>query len=250
MYEHPQWSSMGVDPEVLEGSLSLDYGSNLPQEVLPQYRSAIMELDEGLKAIDSLKGLEGLKDLDLDRMMDVLWDRRHSINRRAKNYIPMCKSLVAPIPAPVDRSSIKGILAFREWNMSTSSILKPLFHSSVDWEEVMFSDKVPEKVNSNGLYARSLLPDIISTGSIWCGLVELLGHVEEHSDGVYRAEVAKIKAIYCTVIMDTHNATLVFGTLEGIKDKYPLTPVYVVTEYQKRIILMREVLISLGIRTI
>jgi hypothetical protein len=118
----------------------------------------------------------------------------------------------------------------------------------------MYADEVPTNTNSNGLYARTLNPELAmdrtyGTDKVW-GFVELTGTIKEHSDGVLRGERAEVLAIYVPVNEDGLHMKLVMGALKSLMDSYFPVPVYPVTTYQSKLVLMREVLINCGVSII
>ena len=174
-----------------------------------------------------------------------------------ESYIPLNRMMVASIPPPVDRHNRRGIIAFREWK--SPMIEEGKLHSLVmgmhcEWTPIMYADRIPVKDNTNGLYAREITPKLCvgftwyGHGDIW-GFVELTGHIEEHTDGVYRAERAEVLVLYVPVNDDNLNAKLCLGALKSLKDSFFPVPVYPVTPDQSDLIIMREVLISAGVST-
>lgn len=185
--------------------------------------------------------------------LEVAFER---VIKKFENYISFFKIPVAPLPPPVNRRDVRGIIAFRQWQYQNDDFgqLAPLIVGQrVSWRPIMYADKVPTKNNLNGLYARELLPNLgnayLGLSSQAFGFVELLGHIEEHQDNVYRAESAKILSLYVPIPDEATHARMQLGLLERLIDSYFSVPTYPVTEYQAHLILMREILISNGVST-
>ena len=89
--------------------------------------------------------------------------------------------------------TIKGLVGIREWdwvdNLLTSRNNKYIWVSSK-----MTADKIPAENNLNGIYAHRL-GSLVPTWPHHLGIVEMLGHIEVHSDGIIRAEQCKILVI-------------------------------------------------------
>ncbi len=178
-----------------------------------------------------------------------------------ENYTSINVSLAAPLPPPIDRRNLRGIIAFRQWKWHEGNMgkLSPLFQGMREsWKPIMYSDCCPTPDNSNGLYARSLIPEVhgydysfikAGTSSEAFGFVELTGHLEEHTDGIIRAERARILALYIPIFNEHTNAIMALGLLGRLKESYCPVPVYPVTSYQATLIIMREVIINCGVPT-
>lgn len=181
-----------------------------------------------------------------------------------ETYIPLNHELLAPLPPPIDRFKRRGIIAFREWQLRieegtpANGGLRPItFSSHCEWGKVMYADRVPTVSNSNGLYARKLVPElIIGYGSygrnknepVW-GFVELTGRILEHGDGVYRAERAEVVALYVTVHDEETHSKLSMGALRSLTEQFFPVPVRPVVLGQVELILMREILRECGVST-
>ena len=61
-----------------------------------------------------------------------------------------------------------------------------------------------------------------------------------------RAECARIQMVLVVVKSNDLAAQLLTGMYEALQHTYPNTPVYMITDMQKRLILYRELLISMG----
>jgi len=151
------------------------------------------------------------------------------------------------MPLPVYRPKLKGLLAYRAWKMEIKGCLSPHVISHMDsWSsEVAFADQCPTAYNSNGLYATKLeLWRDNGYADFVCGLVDLYGTVLEHSDGILRAECAKIKCIILTITTDNQQFLLLTGVYEAFHISYPNIPIFIFTPYQKQLYIWREVLIN------
>ena len=69
------------------------------------------------------------------------------------------------------------------------------------------------------------------------GFVELLGKVVEHTDGVLRAEIAKLLCLFVT--SDNNN---VEHAVRCLRENYSFVPVYVLNPSQLADVVLREVL--------
>lgn len=119
-------------------------------------------------------------------------------------------------------SEAEGMVGIREWYV-TDGRLQSIFVGSHLWQEFNKSDEVPTKSNRHGLYAvgyhSNILKPRISYDAI--GLVDLTGIIEEHADGVLRAEEARILCILTKSRIDTkllkqnYPNTLIIGGAYG-----------------------------------
>jgi hypothetical protein len=141
------------------------------------------------------------------------------------------------------------MLAYRAWNLSITGTLKPSIVGGFEWKEVSFADYVPTPTNSHGLHATRIEQAFNNSYTdLACGLVDAYGKVVEHSNGVIRAECARVLAILINISSSTTMYyPMVAGLYESICHHYPNVPVYIITSYQKVLFLSREMLISAGV---
>ncbi len=193
--------------------------------------------------------------------LEAAW---HDFMEKYEQYIPLNHELLAPLPPPINRFNRRGIIAFREWLLRidegtpANGGLRPItFSSHCEWGKVMYADQVPTTSNSNGLYARKLVPELITSYShygqnqsapVW-GFVELTGRIQEHGDGVYRAERAEVIALYVTVHNEGIHSKLSMGALKSLTEQFFPVPVYPVVLGQVELIMMREILREAGVST-
>lgn len=220
------------------------------------YHNILDEYDVTKQNMKQLLTSGFLNQQEYDGALIRLEEAFQRVVTRIENYTPMAKLPVAPLPPMINRHEVRGIVAFRQWNWDASSFgkLSPLFFGQKEsWRPVMYADQKPDKSNQNGLYARSLSPSGADTDNFVYragrlkevfGFVELTGHIEEHTDGVLRAERAKILSLYIPVGDETTHSIMSTGLLDRFKDSYYPVPVYPVTSYQATLIIMREVLIN------
>jgi len=169
------------------------------------------------------------------------------LKHRITAAVPLQYALTAPLPPPIDRRKVKGILAYRAWDMQVKGVLSPaIVCRDGAWKgEVSFADTPPTTHNGHGLHANRLeywsanrYHDFIT------GIVDLYGTVIEHGDGVMRAECARILCIFVKLTTIDQNLILLTGVYETIKYRYPNIPVYVVSEYTRELMMWREVLLN------
>jgi hypothetical protein len=133
-----------------------------------------------------------------------------SINPRLARYTPqVLKQLVLP-------GTVNGLVGIREWTW-IDDILTSRNHKYVWNSNKMIADKIPDRNNWNGIYAYQL-GAMVPSWPHHTGIVEMLGHIEVHSDGMVRAEKCKILVIIVN-----------WGRVEwaqGVSSRYNV-PVYV-----------------------
>lgn len=124
---------------------------------------------------------------------------RHNIrqkdNVRFKSVSPESKySPVILSALGVPPEDVYGVVAYREW-----SYYGGFLHSvGVDYEWTKSIEKCDlSRGTYGGLHAYKINSIGINTTKLVTGLVELRGKVIEHSDGVLRAEWARILVLFC-----------------------------------------------------
>ena len=90
-------------------------------------------------------------------------------------------------------NTIEGLVGIRDWTW-IDDILTSRNHKYIWDSSEMTADKIPDKNNRHGIYAYRL-GSIVPTWPHHIGIVEMLGHIEVHSDGIFRAEKCKILVI-------------------------------------------------------
>ena len=150
----------------------------------------------------------------------------------------------------VDFSGVEGMIAFRTWgvwsvnqrvNVEGDRVAGMFLRSTVmntSWKSIMIADKIPTESNSSGLYCIKLDPLGLMTraagyfGDV-CGLLELRGRVLEHTDGVVRAEWARI---ICVFVQANEKTESIYT---GLCQSYPTVSMYVLHREQIAEILLR-----------
>jgi len=153
--------------------------------------------------------------------------------------------VVAGVPN-IDLSGVGGMIAFRTWNVKTNFDVRTgaakLFLGSTAmssvWMSQMIADRIPTEDNVHGLYCVRLDPLGLMTRASYylgdvCGLLELRGKVLEHTDGVVRAEWARIMCVFIQAGEKTENV------YSGLHQSYPTVPMYVLHKEQIAEILLR-----------
>ncbi len=155
------------------------------------------------------------------------------------------RGLVFPVVRGLpDVPRVRGIVAFRVWHCDDLGLRSTSLHHH--WKALNFADRVPERSNHSGFYCIKLTGlGVLTSGAGYFGIgrqsasgfVELRGKIVEHTDGVMRAEVAKLMCLFVT----SENELLV-DTVRTLYKLYPTTPVYVLNPEQLADVVMREVL--------
>lgn len=89
--------------------------------------------------------------------------------------------------------AVNGIVGIRQWTY-LDSILTSRNQKYIWTSSNILADKVPTKDNQSGIYAYQL-GSMIPSWAHHIGIVEMLDHIQVHSDGVIRAEKCKILVI-------------------------------------------------------
>ncbi len=159
---------------------------------------------------------------------------------RARRF---CRPVVVGLPN-IDMSRVHGMVAYRVWNWDTVGLRSTA--RGYHWKEMNFADRVPEPHNQSGFYSVKLTGlGVLTSGASYFGIgrqsvsgfVELLGRVEEHSDGILRAEVARLVCLFVT----SENESI-DSVVPRLHELYPTTPVFVLNPEQLADVVMREVL--------
>ena len=210
----------------------------------PEYRAMMKEAIEALRVNDPQKFAElqkRVKDDSYDRQCRIDEMRREQEAYELEKFSCFNKPVLAGLPF-LDLSSVRGIVAYKTWNFDgrlKSSAMN--YH----WKELNFADKIPDEHNQSGFYCIKLSSlSIMTTGSSYfdsygqhgvSGFVELLGKVVEHTDGVLRAEIARLLCLFVT--SDNNNVAY---TVRCLYENY-VTPVYVLNPSQLADVVLREV---------
>ena len=207
-----------------------------------EYKKARFALEQLLKESGPISsGAEQLI-LELDKHFQHM-------KYRVDNSVPMSRALATPLPPPIDRHWVKGLLAYRAWKMEIRGCLSPAIMSTSDaWKnEVAFADCTPTVDNRSGLHATRLERwTNNSYGDYISGIVDLYGKVIEHADGVLRGECARIQMLMIEIKDSNQAVTMLTGVYELLRNRYPNVPVHIITSFQKQLIICREVLINQG----
>jgi hypothetical protein len=89
--------------------------------------------------------------------------------------------------------TIRGMVGIRQW-ICVDDILTSRNKHYIWTSNKMVADKIPTKNNRHGIYSYQL-GSVVPFWPQHIGIVEMLDHIEVHSDGVVRAEKCKILAI-------------------------------------------------------
>ncbi len=150
--------------------------------------------------------------------------------------------LVAVGVPNIDFSGVEGMIAFRTWNLKRTVTEDGLFLGSTAmstvWKPVMIADRIPAKGNDSGLYCVRLDPLGLMTRASYylgevSGLLELRGRILEHTDGVVKAEWARIICVFIQANEHTENV------YSGLSYSYPTVPMYVLHKEQIAEMLLR-----------
>ena len=145
-------------------------------------------------------------------------------------------SLVTAGIPDIDFSDVEGLVAFRTWDVRDDKLGSTAMRSV--WNSQMIADRIPTPNNNNGLYCVKLDPLGLMTRASYylgevCGLLELRGKVLEHTDGVVRAEWARIMCVFIQANENTEN------NYQGLCYSYPTVPFYVLHKEQIAEVLLR-----------
>ena len=221
--------------------MDMSEGSNTWRSIVDEYKRARLALEQ------LVENEEGTIRTQAEELVVNLDNHFHKLEDRMQRTVVFDLSLASPLPPPIDRHNLKGILAYRAWNMQIKGFLSPsIMSSNPTWDnELAFADTPPHTSNHNGLHAMRLenwesnrYQDFVS------GVVDLYGKVIEHEDGVLRAECARIACLLVTVTSENQVVLLITGLYELLRHNYPNTLVYPVSPYQKKLFLWREVLVN------
>jgi len=217
-------------------------------EYSPSWSLIVDEYKRARLALEQLvKNEEGVLRTQAEELIVNLDAHFGKLESRMQRTVVFDLSLASPLPPPVDRHDLKGILAYRAWDMKIKGSLSPTIVSSNDaWEkELAFADAPPHISNRHGLHATRLENwESNRFQGFVSGIVDLYGKVIEHEDGVLRAECARIACLLITVTNQNQVELLITGVYELLKHNYPNTPIYPVSPYQKKLFLWREVLVN------
>ena len=211
----------------------------------PEYRRMMKEAIERLEVEDPQKLVvlkRRAKDAQFNRQYEAERDRELREAAEREKFARLSVPVVVALP-DIDMSGVRGIVAYRTW--SFDGRLKSTAMSYY-WKGLNFADSVPSKRNNNGFYCIKLSSlGVMTSGSNYfsiygksevSGFVELLGEVVEHSDGILRAEVAKLICLFVT--SDNSNP---MWTVRRLYENY-VVPVHVLNPEQLADVILREVL--------
>lgn len=240
-----QWQDQDVDDKVSRtiGTARSELWHNTRAHILlnQEYHSAKLAILDLAKV-----NLPGINAALLLTQLEESY--QHAV-RAVESAVPIRLSLTPPLPPKLDRSKVKGVVAYRAWKMSEGGYLSPAIRTTSGvWKEVMFADEIPKMGSSHGLHATRLpYYETNNYGDSYCGIVDLYGRVVEHADSVLRAECARIMCIIVDISNNDDIVRMATGTYEMLRKAYPNVQVYLMTDWQKRLYLMREILISAGV---
>lgn len=212
----------------------------------PEYRQQMQDAIERFRVENPEKFAELQK-----RAQDAQYDRRcreaeeksllEAVER--EKFARFSKPVLAGLPN-IDMSGVRGIVAYKTWAFDGYLVSTAM---SYIWKELNFADRVPTEKNQSGFYCIKMSSlGVMTTGSSYfgshgrqfvSGFVELLGKVPEHTDGVLRAEVAKLICLFVT----SDNSSLEW-TVRCLYENYSIVPIYVLNPEQLADVIVREVL--------
>ena len=136
--------------------------------------------------------------IELDRAIE----RKDKEEGKEKDYFP-----VYPLRAPaLNLNGVEGLLARRAWNYGGERLLSTGVQHV--WNIVNISDEVPTEHNGKGFHAVLMSPHNSYAISPYTrfydtlsGIVEMRGTIIRHTDGVVRAEWARILNILVPIEM-------------------------------------------------
>lgn len=175
-------------------------------------------------------------------------ERRVRLERERREEARLFKfrhGLVTTNVPNIDFSGVEGMIAFRTWNVNPmiDGVFLRSTAMNTSWKSVMIADKMPAEDNVGGLYCIKLDPLGLMTraasyfGEV-CGLLELRGKVLEHTDGVVRAEWARIICVFIQASEKTESIC------RGLLQSYPTVPMYVLHREQIAEILLRVTVVQ------
>lgn len=220
-------------------------------------QKAVRDAVNQLKVVDPAKFAEIMFQVEHAAEHEAAQQEKQRLEREEQKRLEDLKHfkfrngvVVASLPN-LDFSGVEGMIAFRTWNITrrnrVSSYLQGtggsgLFLGSTAmssvWSSIMIADRIPAEGNDSGLYCIKLDPlGLITKAASYlgevCGLLELRGKVLEHTDGVVRAEWARIICVFIQANEKTEN---VYSELQ---QSYPTVPLYVLHKEQVAEILLR-----------
>jgi len=210
----------------------------------PEYRQMMKQAIERFKTTNPQRFAElqkRAKDADYDRQYGFSKEREQREEIEREKFECFNKPVLVGLP-DIEFSGVRGIVAYKTWYFDgrlRSTAVR--YH----WKELNFADRVPTETNQNGFYCIKLSSlGIMTKGSDYyntygggnvSGFVELLGSVVEHTDGVLRAEIAKLICLFVT----SDNSNIAY-TIRCLCENY-VTPVYVLNPEQLADVILREV---------
>ena len=215
----------------------------IEQRRLRQYVSALKSED-----IDAIKTMVKAQ-ADAEYAARVAEQRHYEeAQRKRREFIAgRARALLMPVigSLPEVDTDVDGIVAFRVWNTTSDNRLRSTAYTGHCWNEVTFADVTPTEYNQSGLYcvkleASSLLSGMSNyfhTGRLnVCGFIELRGRVVEHTDGVMRAEAARILCLFVT----SEYSGFIEEIVASLHQDFLNIPIYVVNPDQLSELVMVE----------
>jgi len=213
----------------------------------------LLKVEDPKKYAELMWKVEHVEEVEAKRREEAKRLREEQERLREERLFKFKHSLVTAGVPNIDFSGVEGMVAFRTWDVKpvgvdlgmsvrclpvdTGLFLGSAVMSSV-WKSVMIADEIPTASNNNGLYCVKLDPLGLMTRASYylddvCGLLELRGKVLEHTDGVVRAEWARIVCVFIQANEKTEN---IYG---GLRQSYPTIPLYVLHKEQIAEVLLR-----------
>ena len=204
----------------------------------------LLKVEEPKKYAEIMYKVEHAEEIEAKKREEAVRLRKEQIRLEELRHFKFKHSLVVAGVPDIDFSGVEGMIAFRAWNVKPhirtdeGGLFLGSTAMSTSWNSQMIADKIPTGNNNNGLYCVRLDPLGLMTraasyfGEV-CGLLELRGKVLEHTDGIVRAEWARI---ICIFIQAGEKTEHIYG---GLLQSYPTVPMYVLHREQIAEVLLR-----------
>lgn len=179
-------------------------------------------------------------ELDIDQIAATLTEETKRRELEEQERKVRQRRLPAVVDLPDLNTNVLGLVAYRRWELLGDKLKSTAM--SHFWKTVTFADEPPTEDNNKGLYCVSLQADTLLsrmrshyTEGIVCGLVEARGKIIVHTDGVLRAEYARILYLFVSSYVDDPQLTV-----RALTENYPYVPIYVLHPKQLAEVLFRE----------
>lgn len=144
---------------------------------------------------------------------------------------------------PNINTNVPGLVAFRVWKLGADySLLSTVI--GYTWKAINISDIIPSEGNQHGFYCVRLtaLNTLAGMRGYFhsglkqvSGFIELRGKVIEHTDGILRAEWARILCLFVT-----SDNPAIESVVHSLHQNYPFIPIHILNPEQLALVVMRE----------